>query len=161
MSKTIDDIRNELAECKKKNTAEQYCDRWGHETLERLLLEIDNLTEYRDMYKDSIPDKCPITGRPFFMYISHEDHGWVATYGGPWDSYSIPTRDHDSDMVRMRFDHDEGAWTEECQVIGYFMTDESLSEFCDKENAEIKSDLAEAEKTIKKQADELTMWRTK
>ncbi|MEE1886376.1 hypothetical protein [Pseudomonas carassii] len=40
------------------------------------------------------PDECPITGRQFFMWIEHPDDGMVPTYGGPFDSYTIPVPRH-------------------------------------------------------------------
>ncbi len=51
------------------------------------------------------PDVCPLTGRPFFMWIDGEP-----TYGGPFDSYTIPTRDAEGEYSCRRYDHDDGAW---------------------------------------------------
>lgn len=62
------------------------------------------------------PDPCPITGRPFFMWLDHPDDGYVPTYGGPFDSYTIPERDiNDGDRgyTVHRYDHDEGAWVDD------------------------------------------------
>lgn len=71
------------------------------------------------------PDRCPITMRPFFMWIEHPDMGMVPTYGGPFDSYTIPTPDnlegtkepggmefYDIEFTCARYDHDEGCWRE-------------------------------------------------
>jgi len=55
---------------------------------------------------------CPITKRPFFMAIEHPDLGWVATYGGPFDSFTIPEPDEDGSFRSERFDHDAGDWVE-------------------------------------------------
>ena len=61
------------------------------------------------------PAKCPITRRDFFMEIDG-----VPTYGGPYDSYTIPemTGDpnepfHKRELVVRRYDHDEGGWLED------------------------------------------------
>jgi hypothetical protein len=60
------------------------------------------------------PAKCPITGLPFFMNIYHPELGMIATYGGPFDSYTIPTADDDDEgcFRSERFDHDFGDWIE-------------------------------------------------
>jgi hypothetical protein len=61
------------------------------------------------------PEICPITRRPFFMWIEHPSDGMVPTYGGPLDSYTIPTLDSDGEFCCERFDHDEGCWVDsEC-----------------------------------------------
>ena len=60
------------------------------------------------------PDVCPITGRPFFMWIDHWQTGKpVPTYGGPYDSYTIPVKDSDGSFECERYDHDEGGWLTE------------------------------------------------
>ncbi len=63
------------------------------------------------------PDVCPITLLPFFMWIEHPEFGWVPTYGGPYDSYTIPEPEDgkcknrfEVEYLRYRFDHDEGGW---------------------------------------------------
>jgi hypothetical protein len=58
------------------------------------------------------PERCPVTGLPFFMVIDHYDRGPVPTYGGPLDSYTIPERDKSGEWERERYCHDEGAWVE-------------------------------------------------
>lgn len=64
------------------------------------------------------PSVCPITGRPFFMWIEHYATGcMVPTYGGPFDSYTLPTRGEDGEFECERYDHDEGAWRT-AEVIG-------------------------------------------
>lgn len=67
--------------------------------------------------KTNYPMKCPITGYPFFMLIEHPDLGEVPTYGGPFDSYTIPTSDEDGNYYRERYDHDAGGWVEGCEFI--------------------------------------------
>ena len=66
------------------------------------------------------PDVCPITGLPFFMWIEHHETGQkVPTYGGPYDSYTIPARDKDGSYCRERYDHDIGWWvTDEVEDVG-------------------------------------------
>lgn len=66
------------------------------------------------------PDVCPITGLPFFMWIEHHESGqMVPTYGGPYDSYTIPVRDENGSFVRERYDHDNGWWvTDEVEDVG-------------------------------------------
>ena len=64
-------------------------------------------------------EKCPITGRPFFMTLDHPDLGRVPTYGGPYDSYTIPAPEgeptdqwHERELRSERYDHDAGWWVE-------------------------------------------------
>ena len=60
------------------------------------------------------PDVCPITGRRFFGWIEHWKTGQqVPTYGGPFDSYTIPVKDEDGTFSCERFDHDAGEWMTE------------------------------------------------
>nr|DAI18991.1 MAG TPA: Ead/Ea22-like protein [Bacteriophage sp.] len=69
------------------------------------------------------PDVCPITGRRFFMWIEHPEFGCVPTYGGPYDSYTIPTRDSDGEFSCERYDHDIGGWVDgEC--VGAYLIDD-------------------------------------
>ncbi|WP_180349613.1 ead/Ea22-like family protein [Klebsiella spallanzanii] len=69
------------------------------------------------------PDACPITGRRFFMWIEHPELGYVPTYGGPYDSYTIPTRDGDGEFSCERYDHDVGGWVDgEC--VGAYLIDD-------------------------------------
>lgn len=57
------------------------------------------------------PDVCPFTGLRFFMWIEHHMTGaMVPTYGGPYDSYTLPVRDEDGSYSRERYDHDRGGW---------------------------------------------------
>ncbi|BCX51625.1 hypothetical protein CTYAZ2_12070 [Comamonas testosteroni] len=60
------------------------------------------------------PDVCPITGRRFFGWIEHwKTRQQVPTYGGPFDSYTIPVKDKDGTFSCERFDHDAGEWMTE------------------------------------------------
>ncbi|MGN5100239.1 hypothetical protein [Aeromonas veronii] len=68
-----------------------------------------------EQHKTNWPDKCPITRRDFFMEIDG-----VPTYGGPYDSYTIPemlgTPEqpwHERELFVRRFDHDEGRWVDD------------------------------------------------
>lgn len=64
------------------------------------------------------PDFCPVTNRPFFMWIESPNGEMVPTYGGPYDSYTIPAVDKDGEFTCERYDHDEGAWVDgECLSI--------------------------------------------
>jgi len=64
------------------------------------------------------PDVCPITKRPFFMWIEHPEKGYVPTYGGPYDSYTLAEYDSEDDSFRCeRYDHDAGYWlNDECGI---------------------------------------------
>lgn len=75
------------------------------------------------------PAKCPFTGLDFFMEIEHPDYGLLPTYGGPFDSYTIPRRCDDSgdqQFERLRYDHDEGYWKEWEGVPLQVIDDEKL-----------------------------------
>lgn len=82
------------------------------------------------------PDACPITCLPFFMWVDHPENGMVPTYGGPFDSYTIPEPQLDPNNPRsetqylcQRYDHDAGEWVEGWQDVGLkVVTDEYLSE---------------------------------
>ncbi len=77
---------------------------------------------YRGMW---CPEVCPITLRPFFLWIMHPDRGYVPTYGGPYDSYTIPEAEkpenhkevprHEVEYSCLQFDHDEGCWQDDEQ----------------------------------------------
>jgi len=62
------------------------------------------------------PAKCPLTNRPFFMLLETEDGTEVPTYGGPFDSYTIPQiceGDEEESFIIQRYDHDFGGWAED------------------------------------------------
>lgn len=61
------------------------------------------------------PAQCPITRRDFFMEIDG-----VPTYGGPYDSYTIPEMTgeatqpfHERELFVRRYDHDLGGWVDD------------------------------------------------
>lgn len=74
------------------------------------------------------PDVCPITGRKFFMWIEHWETGKdVPTYGGPYDSYTIPVKDSDGTFSCERYDHDAGKWMTEgmgWECVGLMLVDD-------------------------------------
>jgi hypothetical protein len=75
-------------------------------------------------------DTCPITGRPFFMNMEHDELGYVATYGGPFDSYTIPTLDDDGESLRCeRYDHDAGHWVEGGEPVLDVLTDDCKAQW--------------------------------
>ena len=63
---------------------------------------------------EDVPEKCPKTGLPFFMMIEHPVLGVVPTYGGPFDSYTIPEKDEVGEYTYYKYDHDEGCWEDYC-----------------------------------------------
>ena len=69
------------------------------------------------------PNKDPVTGAPFFMVIEHPEKGYVPTYGGPFDSYTLSERDDDESepnaihFMRERFDHDDGCWVDSLEMV--------------------------------------------
>ncbi|MFT0140726.1 hypothetical protein ACEK07_45875 [Alcanivoracaceae bacterium MT1] len=89
----------------------------------RALSHAEGEANWRKWWK---PDVCPITRAPFFMWIEHPDDGWVPTYGGPYDSYTIPVFDGES-YTRQRYDHDEGGWcVGEVEDVGVQIVDDQL-----------------------------------
>jgi hypothetical protein len=58
------------------------------------------------------PDECPITGKPFFLWLSHPEFGYVPTYGGPFDSFMIAEPDEDGYYRAEHYCHDRGDWIE-------------------------------------------------
>lgn len=74
-----------------------------------------------EVEKQWCPDHCPVTFRPFFMWIEHPELGHVPIYGGPFDSYTIPYPEipdvkqdpyHTIELTTHRYDHDLGGWRE-------------------------------------------------
>lgn len=68
--------------------------------------------------------ECPITGRKFFTNVEHPELGMVATYGGPFDSYTIPELGDDDELRCERYDWDAGNWIEGGEPVGYFYEDQ-------------------------------------
>lgn len=86
-----------------------------------------------EQHKTNWPDKCPITRRDFFMEIDG-----VPTYGGPYDSYTIPemlgTPEqpwHERELFVRRFDHDEGRWVDDEVISQRVIHDGVLDELLD------------------------------
>ncbi|EBZ8545416.1 ead/Ea22-like family protein [Salmonella enterica subsp. enterica serovar Muenchen] len=94
------------------------------------------------------PDVCPITGRKFFMWIEHETLGYVPTYGGPFDSYTIPTRDSSGEFSCERYDHDFGGWVEGEFIGLYLIDDDEQCRVCELEEriAELEAKLETADR---------------
>lgn len=67
---------------------------------------------------------CPFTKRPYFMHLEHEELGRVPTYGGPFDSYTIPAPDDDGHMRCERYDHDAGNWVDGGEPTGLLVISE-------------------------------------
>ncbi|MCS4284465.1 hypothetical protein M2396_002761 [Pseudomonas sp. BIGb0278] len=86
------------------------------------------------------PDECPITGRKFFMWIEHPDGGMVPTYGGPFDSYTIPTRDGDEGFCCERYDHDYGGWRDD-EMVGLKLIDDQSDECEHGQVAELQAEI--------------------
>jgi hypothetical protein len=61
---------------------------------------------------EGVPEKCPVTGMRFFMMLREAGKGgkYVPTYGGPFDSFTIPVRNDDGHWYREHFCHDDGTW---------------------------------------------------
>jgi hypothetical protein len=67
---------------------------------------------------------CPITKREWFMDLEHPELGIVPTYGGPFDSYTVPEVDEDGHLRCERYDHDAGAWVEGGEPLNVYLTTE-------------------------------------
>ncbi|EOC2412604.1 ead/Ea22-like family protein [Escherichia coli] len=91
--------------------------------LEELKQHAEELSETKAVRNQWRPDICPITGRAFFMWIEHPTLGNVPTYGGPLDSYTIPTKDGDGEFSCERYDHDFGGWVES-ECLGLYLIDD-------------------------------------
>ncbi|EAB2012011.1 ead/Ea22-like family protein [Salmonella enterica subsp. salamae] len=90
------------------------------EAAEKRLAGLSKAASVNSQWK---PDVCPVTGRKFFMWIEHETLGYVPTYGGPFDSYTIPTRDSSGEFSCERYDHDFGGWVGG-EFIGLYLIDD-------------------------------------
>lgn len=104
-----------------------------------VIKEIERLNSKISEYKNVYPEKCPITGRDFFMVLEHPSLGPVATYGGPFDSYTIPEWNrYDSEFRSERYDHDGGYWVDGGEPYPFFLIDESEYIQIIGENEELK-----------------------
>lgn len=88
------------------------------------------------------PAQCPITRRDFFMVIEHPDLGMVPTYGGPYDSYTIPEMTgqadqpwHKRELFVRRYDHDIGGWVEDEFIPMRVISEEALFDLEEKAEA--------------------------
>ena len=84
------------------------------------------------------PAKCPITGLPYFMHLEHPEHGFIPTFGGPYDSYSIPHAEgspdelwHERELVSHRYCHDRGHWVDDEFIPLRIIHEDVLSELQD------------------------------
>lgn len=93
------------------------------------------------------PDECPITGRKFFMWIEHPDGGMVPTYGGPFDSYTIPTRDGDEGFLCERYDHDYGGWRDD-EMVGLKLIDDQSDECEHGQVAELQGEIEQLRRAL-------------
>ncbi|EEY5188370.1 ead/Ea22-like family protein [Escherichia coli] len=91
--------------------------------LEEVKQHAEELSETKAVRNQWRPDICPITGRAFFMWIEHPTLGNMPTYGGPLDSYTIPTKDGDGEFSCERYDHDFGGWVES-ECLGLYLIDD-------------------------------------
>lgn len=67
-----------------------------------------------------VPQNCPITGLKFFSMERNPDgKGYVPTYGGPFDSYTVPEPDEDSETgyAWRTYDHDAGGWDDSWEDV--------------------------------------------
>ncbi|WP_054074782.1 hypothetical protein [Comamonas testosteroni] len=91
--------------------------------------------EPEGVHSDPYPKKCPITGRPYFMHLHHPEHGLIPTFGGPYDSYSMPYAEgeptdpwHERELSVHRYDHDRGHWVEDESIPLRIIFEEALLE---------------------------------
>lgn len=86
---------------------------------------ISALTELKERRKANLwcPDVDPITRYPLFMWIEHPALGYVPTYGGPYDSYTLAERDENGEFFRHRYDHDFGGWVED-EYVGLIVVED-------------------------------------
>ena len=99
----------------------------------------------------------PVTGHGFFMLIGKGDDGadgWVYTFGGPLDSYTLCERSDDQDphfvyFQRERYDHDRGCWIDGCEVVEPVLAPDecSVAPYC-------LEDVTEERDALKRERDE-------
>lgn len=107
--------------------------------------------------EDLAPPECPITRRPLFMAIEHPELGMVPTYGGPFDSYTIPYMDgeahqpwHERELFVRRYDHDLGGWRDDESIPLRVIHDDVLHEL---------QDAASQVSTVAGEARDAALWR--
>ena len=114
---------SEIAHRAESDTSDLWQDEASPENILALVEALEKAQQAANINNQWKPDVCPITGRKFFMWIEHPELGYVPTYGGPFDSYTIPTRDDVSEFSCERYDHDVGDWVDgEC--AGLYVIDE-------------------------------------
>ncbi|EOC1313603.1 ead/Ea22-like family protein [Cronobacter turicensis] len=86
-------------------------------------LEAAELEAVKNWWK---PERCPVTNRPFFLWIEHPSDGMVPTYGGPYDSYTIPTMGDSGEFSCERYDHDFGGWVDDVSVGLHLIDDDEV-----------------------------------
>lgn len=116
------------------------------------------------------PSHCPVTGRPFFMAVENESGEMVATYGGPFDSYTIPGWSvEDQEFRSQRYDHDAGYWVEGGEPYALLLVDEDEYNDLTAERDQLREQLAAANDKLelavlalsKREPEPLTETRTK
>ena len=94
------------------------------------------------------PEVCPVTGRKFFMWIYHPDLGHVPTYGGPFDSYTIPVADSCGELYCEHFDHDFGGWREGESIDLHIVSGDDM---CNELELQTRAESAEQALLLEKQ----------
>lgn len=99
----------------------------------------------------------PVTGHGFFMLIGKGDDGvdgWFYTFGGPFDSYTLCERSDDEDphfvyFHRERYDHDQGGWADDVEVVEPVLAPDecSVAPYC-------LEDVTAERDTLKRERDE-------
>lgn len=100
----------------------------AYECYEKAANEQMSIAEYKALLiknKIRILEKCPITSRPFFMFIKDDYGGWAPTFGGPKDSFTIPIEDEDGNWVTTRYSHDNDHWAEDIVLYNIGLTKEN------------------------------------
>jgi hypothetical protein len=104
-------------------------------TVTNLTAQVQGLVSNQHLWK---PEVCPVTLRPFFLWIESPGGEMVPTYGGPYDSYTIPVANKDGEFSCERFDHDEGAWVDDV-CLNVRLIDDQLETLTDAALAEIRA----------------------
>ncbi len=136
MSDTYDDLEHAIGEDVAVTTNEM---RHRHNALAERLHEVKRerdeavarvkgLEADQGMAVEALEEMaCPITGFPFFAVVNHQDDA-VATFGGPYDSYTMAQLGMDGDYERQRFCHDRGIWMEWENLCVFVITE---NEWCE------------------------------
>ncbi len=110
--------------------------RWGIDQLTRHTQTEQQPIE--GIHRNAYPAKCPVTGLPYFMHLEHPELGVIPTFGGPYDSYSIPHAEgspdepwHQRELVSHRYCHDRGHWVDDEFIPLRIIHEDVLSELQD------------------------------